>query len=695
MALAELLIELFSEEIPARMQKNAALHLEQSVCEKLKAHGLKFDNVRHFYGPRRLTLVLDQLPLKSDDIKEERRGPKVGAPDKAIEGFLRSTGLKLDDLEEKETPKGQFYFAYIFKEGRDTKDIIADFMPEIIQKFPWPKSMCWGSGKLQWVRPLHNVLCLLSDEKSSEAISLQLENVSSEACTYGHHFMDNSKKAVKNFADYAQILADAHVVFDHDAREAIILKEIDKALKQDLEAANLEWLCEGNQKKLLSEVTGLVEYPTVLIGDIAEEFQSLPNEVLDTSMRVHQKYFSVYNKHTQKITKFITIANVKARDGGAQILKGNQRVLAARLADAKYFYDLDLKKPLSEHSKMLQNVTYHADMGSQALRVQNLTASIAEIATQIGADREKAIRSASLCKADLMTEMVGEFPELQGIMGYYYAIAANEDQDIAHAIKDHYLPAGPDDVVPDRLVTIALGLADRLQQLIGFWAIDAKPTGSKDPYALRRAAIGLIRLLSENNISYSLPALIDAVAAHHMVQISDVQKADLLIFITERLKVYLRDQDIDHRVIDALLCFAPLDIAKIVTYAQILNAFLGSDAGRILLESYKRAVNILKAEESKDQMTYDIQVNSGLFADPLEGKFFTTLQAADKDIQDHLRQEAYEEAMIVFSGLKNVVFDFFENIIINSDKEELRVNRLKMLAYLRDIAHRLADFSKI
>ena len=701
--MAELLIELFSEEIPAKMQKDASSYLTKSVSEALKQAGLSFDNVRSFYGARRLTLSLDNLPLISEDVSEERRGPKVGAPDKAIEGFLRGAGVSRDALEERETPKGHFYFVNIHKKGQQTADIIAAFMPDILHKFPWPKSMRWGSGDFSWVRPLHEILCVLSEGSETNIVPFTVGGIVSGNKTGGHHFMKPALFEVCNFADYMQKLEENYVICDQEKRKELIKTKMHDLISQ-------EGLTLLEDEGLLNEVNGLVEYPVPLIGDIEERFQKLPPEVLKTSMKEHQKFFSVTNKDGN-IVKFITISNMVAADDGKKIMTGNQRVLAARLSDAAFFYNEDLKKPLQDHAQKLRNVTYHAKLGFQTDRIERIVTVAEKFADILGADRTQTRTAAILAKADLATSMVYEFPELQGIMGAYYAAQAGHDKPICDAVRDHYKPQGPSDIVPSCKVSVAVALADKLDQLIGFWAIGEKPTGSKDPYALRRAALGIIRLLIENKISVPLNDLLFYTAKNYGVTvmtadgtfvgvagndvfITDEQKNDLICFIIERLKVFLRDQNIDHKVIDALMS-SDIDISQIASRAKILNDFILSDDGKNVVESYKRATNILTAEEKKSNLSFGDVVNKTLFENDYEKDIWNCLEKVKIDIQSDLTNNQYESAMQNFGTMKKTLFAFFDNVMVNSDNADIRQNRFALLVNIRQVAHKLADFSKL
>ncbi|NKX72094.1 glycine--tRNA ligase subunit beta, partial [Rhodobacteraceae bacterium R_SAG1] len=596
----DLLIELFSEEIPARMQARAAEDLKKRVTDGLVEAGLTYAGAHALSTPRRLTLALEGVLDHSPTVREERKGPKVGAPDKAIEGFLRGAGLTRDQLEERDTPKGAVYFATIEKAGRPAADIIAEVLEDTIRNFPWPKSMRWGAGSLRWVRPLHSILCILSAEDGAEVVALDIDGITSGNTTRGHRFMAPDEITVSSFEDYATKLKRAYVVLDPAEREAAIWQDAtNQAFASGLEVVE--------DKGLLAEVAGLVEWPVVLLGSIDDEFLELPPEVLQTSMKEHQKFFSVKNPKTGRIEKFVTVANRETADNGATILAGNQKVLSARLADAKFFWENDLRTAKSEAGMSawvdnLSNVTFHNKLGTQAARIDRIAALACEIAPVVGADADLAEQAARVAKADLSSEMVYEFPELQGLMGRYYAEAAGLPSAVANACEQHYSPLGPSDDVPTEPVSVAVALADKMDTLTGFWAIDEKPTGSKDPFALRRAALGVIRLVLNNDVRVRLDSVIDAHLLRHEMaqngddpvatrlmqdmlteiadhgvfgsavrtvldafdgdlpkhieqlkeQLPDVSR-DLLSFFHDRLKVFLRDQGIRHDVIDACI----------------------------------------------------------------------------------------------------------------------------------------------
>lgn len=521
----DLLIELFSEEIPARMQARAGEDLKKRITDGLVEAGLTYASAASLTTPRRLTLAVEGLLAESPTIREERKGPKVGAPDKAVEGFLRGAGLTRDQLEERETPKGAVYFAMIEKPGRPASEIVAEVLVDTIRNFPWPKSMRWGAGSMRWVRPLHSILCILSDEAGAQVVPLEVEGIAAGDTTAGHRFMAPNRFAVTSFEDYAAKLKRAFVVLNPAERAEHIWNDAQNMAF----AAGLELVAD---KGLLAEVAGLVEWPVVLMGQIDEEFLDLPPEVLQTSMKEHQKFFSVKNPKTGRIERFITVANRETADNGATILAGNQKVLSARLADAKFFWENDLRIVQSDGFEpwveKLNAVTFHAKLGSQGERVNRIAALAHELAPVVGADSALAMMAAQACKADLSSEMVFEFPELQGLMGRYYADAAELPAEVGQASEEHYSPLGPSDDVPTAPVSVAVALADKLDTLTGFWAIDEKPTGSKDPFALRRAALGVIRLVLENSLSVALSPILLSQVKRKVSQWAEARRFGLI-----------------------------------------------------------------------------------------------------------------------------------------------------------------------
>jgi glycyl-tRNA synthetase beta chain len=681
--MAELLLELFSEEIPARMQARARDDLASLLGDKLKAAGLDFADIKTFATPRRLTAVVDGLPKRSPDVCEERKGPRIDAPEAAIGGFLKAAGLKsVDQAEVREDKKGSFYVAMLEKPGRDTSDVVAEIVPEIVRSFPWPKSMRWGAGKLRWVRPLHSVLCLFD----GKVVDFEVDGVRSGKETRGHRFMAPKSFAVKNFTDYAAKLKDAFVILDGEERATLISKTVRKL-------AEKEGLSLVEDEALLAENAGLTEWPVVLMGAFDEDFLSVPPEVLATAMKAHQKAFSL-EKGDKLANRFIVVANLKAEDRGKAITAGNERVIAARLADAKFFFDHDRKVSLEDRVTKLKEITFHEKLGSQYERVQRIFHLAREIAPLVGADPDLAERAAILAKADLLTDMVGEFPELQGVMGHYYALEHKENPVVANAIATHYKPVGPTDEVPKEPIAIAVALADKLDTLTGFWAIDEKPTGSKDPYALRRAALGVIRILLENGVR--LPLLKEFRA--HLP--GDQKKKDevarnLLAFFADRLKVYLRDQGARHDLVDAVFALGGDDLLMIVARVDALGRFLDTEDGEHLLTGTKRAINILRIEEKKDGRAHDAAPDPALLEQPEEKALAHVVDYVEDAAATAVANEDFEAAMGAMAKLRAPVDAFFDHVTVNADNPKLRENRLRLLNRIRATTQTVADFSKI
>ncbi|CUH75439.1 Glycine--tRNA ligase beta subunit [Tritonibacter multivorans] len=683
----DLLIELFSEEIPARMQAQAAEDLKKRMTDGLVEAGLTYAGAAAFSTPRRLTLAIDGLLDHSPTVREERKGPKVGAPEKAIEGFLRGAGLTMEQLEERETPKGNVYFATIEKPGRPAAEIIAEVLDTTIRNFPWPKSMRWGAGTLRWVRPLQSILCILSKDEGTEVVPFEIEGIKAGDTTKGHRFMAPAELTVRSFEDYATQLKRAFVVLNAEERaEAIWQDATNQAFALGLEVVE--------DKGLLREVAGLVEWPVVLLGAIDEEFLELPPEVLQTSMKEHQKFFSVKNPQTGRIERFVTVANRETADTGATILAGNQKVLSARLADAKFFWENDLRTAKSEVGmsawvQNLGNVTFHNKLGTQAARIDRIAALAREIAPVVGADADLAEQAARVAKADLSSEMVYEFPELQGLMGRYYAEAAGLPQEVANACELHYSPLGPSDDVPSEPVSVAVALADKIDTLTGFWAIDEKPTGSKDPYALRRAALGVTRLVLENNARVGLKEI--------FAKGFDGADADnLLSFFHDRLKVFLRDQGIRHDVIDACIAMdGNDDLTLLVKRARALEDFMKSEDGENLLQGFKRANNILTQAEDKDGVEYSFGADEKFLEDDSEKALFAALAASEGAISSAIEAEDFAAAMGGMAALRAPVDAFFEAVQVNSDNQIVRRNRLNLLSQIRKVCTQVADLTKI
>ena len=682
----QLLLELLSEEIPARMQAQAARDLERLAREKLAEAGLLPEALTTFAGPRRLTLAAEGLPPAQSDRTEERKGPRVGAPDQAIEGFLRSTGLTREQLTERDG----VYFAVIARKGRPTPQIVAEMVEQIVRSFPWPKSMTSGTSKLRWVRPLRRILCIFD----GEVVPFQIDGIPSGDLSQGHRFM-GSKQAfrARTYEDYADGLAANFVVLDPAERKARIID----AANTLCFARNLELVEDPG---LLDEVAGLTEWPVPILGDMDPAFLDLPPEVIRTSMRVHQRYFAVRNPETGKLAPhFIAVANIAATDGGKTIAEGNARVLTARLKDAQFFWENDKAQGpdgtanFDRWLKKLQGVTFHAKLGTMAERVERLTALARHIATYINVDQYVAGEAARYAKADLASGMVGEFPELQGVMGGYYAREAQLPEEIAGAIRDHYKPAGPGDAAPTAPVTVAVALADKLDTLAGFFAIGEKPTGSRDPFALRRAALGVIRILLAGQVRAPLRQLLAGAQAPTAIPVDD-----LAAFFADRLKVQLRDEGKRHDLVDAVFALGDDDIVRIVARVEALDGFLKSQDGANLLAGFKRAANILRAEIKKnpgEADSYAGAVDPGLFAAEEERALHAALEAAAPRVATELQAEHFEAAMAALAGLRAPVDAFFEQVLVNADDAAVRQNRLRLLSQVQGAMGQVADFSLV
>lgn len=696
----DLLLELFSEEIPARMQAKAADDLRKMVTDKLVAEGLVYEGAKAFATPRRLALTVHGIPARQPDLKDERKGPKVGAPDAAVQGFLKATGLKsLDEAKiQKDPKKGDFYVALIEKNGRPAIDVIAEILPVMVRTFPWPKSMRWGErsakpGALQWVRPLHSIIATFGMEtEDPDVVTFDVAGIEAGQVTRGHRFMAPAEFSVRRFEDYEAKLFDARVVLDPQRRKDIILADAKElAFAQGFELVE--------DQVLLDEVSGLVEWPVVLMGSFDEDFLSIPGEVIRATIRNNQKCFVVNDPKTGKLAnKFILVANIEASDGGKAIVAGNERVIRARLSDAKFFYDSDLKTKLEDRLPKFEQIVFHEKLGTQAERIARIERLAAEIAplvvpTAQGAEKEKLVekakRAARLAKADLLTEVVGEFPEVQGLMGKYYALAQGEDASVAQAIEDHYKPQGPNDRVPNDPVAIAVALADKIDILTGFWAIDEKPTGSKDPFALRRAALGVIRLAVDNGIRLQL---LDVFAK--AAKLSNA--TDLLSFFADRLKVQLRDQGARHDLVDAVFALGGEDdLLMVVRRVEALGKFLDTDDGKNLLAGTKRASNILAIEEKKDKRTFDGAPDSKLFVADEEKTLASAIDQVKKEASAAVAKEDFAAAMTEMAKLRPAVDAFFDKVKVNDDNPQVRENRLKLLNEIRAATRAVADFSKI
>ncbi|AVC48498.1 glycine--tRNA ligase subunit beta [Rhizobium leguminosarum] len=699
-----LLLELRSEEIPARMQRKAAGDLKKLVTDALVEAGLSYEGAREYWTPRRLALDIHGLTARSADVREERKGPRTDANEKAIEGFLRGAGLSsVSEAQVVSDPKkGDFYVAVISKPGRATEEIVTDVMPGIIRDFPWPKSMRWGKasskpGALRWVRPLQSIVCTFGPEhEETTVIPFEIDGITASNITYGHRFHAPDAITVRRFDDYAANLEKAKVILDAERRKDIILHDA-----RDIAFANGLELVED--EGLLEEVSGLVEWPQVLMGSFEEDYLSIPSEIIRLTIKTNQKCFVTRKQGEETLSnKFILVSNIQASDGGKEIVHGNGKVVRARLSDALHFwkrdqgnlpdletltasaakFGLDIKKPLDQRMAKLDalDVTFHAKLGTQGARVARIQALAKELAKITGADAALVDRAAVLAKADLRTEAVGEFPELQGLMGRKYAALQGEDASVAAAIEDHYKPQGPSDRVPEDRVAITIALADKLDTLIGFWAIDEKPTGSKDPFALRRAALGVVRILLERKIR--LPLL------------ATTRDGDLLSFFHDRLKVYLRDQGARHDLIDAVLTSDADDLLMVARRVEALTAFITSEDGKNLLAGTKRATQLLAAEEKKGTVIAD-GVSEALLKLDAEKELFAAISSASKDASDAVAGEDFRSAMEALSKLRGPVDRFFEDVLVNDEDAAIRANRLALLRLIREATGTVADFSKI
>ena len=685
--MAELLLELFSEEIPARMQARAAQDLTKLVTDGLKAADLGFDKVEALVTPRRLTLIVDGLPEKQPDLREERRGPRADAPEKAINGFLAGNGVTLDQCEKRETPKGVFLFAIVEQKGRAASEVINDIIEDAMNKLPWPKSMRWADQKIRWVRQLDRILCLFD----GKVIPVTYGPVTAGDTTRGHRFLAPAEFSVANAADYKEKLRAAKVMLDREERKQVILEGAKK-----LAASEGFALLEDNG--LLEEVCGLVEWPVPVMGMVDDQFMDIPREVLETSMREHQKYFVVEDKAGKLAARFITVSNMVTADKNAKIIAGNERVLRARLHDAKFFWDQDRKVTLQSRLPKLDNIVFHAKLGSLAERVMRLRGLARELSADIpNCDVKLADRAAEIGKADLVSQMVFEFTELQGLMGKYYAENDGEAPEVANAIAEHYAPAGPSDMCPTAPVSVALALAEKLDTLAGFFAIDEKPTGSKDPFALRRAALGVIRLVLENGLRLPLGRIFAFAVSQYPADIRrDEAVEDLLAFFADRLKVHLREQGVRHDLVSAVFALdGEDDLVRLLARVEALSDFVSGESGVNLMAGYKRASNILRIEEKKDGTSYDADVSADLLSLEEERKLYEALIDVRHKALPLLRDEDYAAAMTEFARLREPVDTFFEKVTVNSDNADERANRLKLLAQIRTALHDIADFSKI
>ncbi len=682
--MAELLLELFGEEIPARMQARAADDLKRLVRAGLESAELPVEAVEAHVTPRRLILHITGLPLAQPDVREEKRGPKVDAPEKAIEGFLRGNGVSRDQCEERDLPKGRFLFAIVERQGRPTGDVLAEILPSSLTDLPWPKSMRWGTGNTRWVRPLHSIIALFD----GAVVPLSFAGIESGDQTQGHRFHAPETITVADFADYREKLAAANVVIDAAERR----RRIADGAGQLAQAAGLELVADDG---LVAEIAGLVEWPVPMLGNFDRRFLDVPAEVLVTTMKVNQKYLSLRDGDGNLAANFITVANLQAQDGGKQIIAGNEYVLTARLADAEFFWTQDKKKSLESRLPALDDMVFHAKLGSVREKVGRLEKLAAALARFVpGADGEKAGRAAHLCKADLVSDMVYEFPEVQGVMGRYYALNDGEGEDVADAILQHYSPAGPSDDCPTAPTAVCLALADKLDILVGFWAIDEKPTGSRDPFALRRSALGVIRMVLENRLRLPLRAAF-AVAMDGYV-LDTAPDGSLLDFFADRLKVHLRGQGVRHDLIQAVFALGGEDdLVRLIARVEALDGFLGSEDGANLLVAYRRAANILRIEEKKDGVAHDGAVDASLLQQTEETALSSALAQAVEQIDGALADEDFARAMTAMAALRQPVDQFFDAVTVNTDESALRDNRLRLLSGIRATLHKVADFSEI
>jgi glycyl-tRNA synthetase beta chain len=702
----DLLLELLSEEIPARMQARAAEDLRKLVTDRLVAAGLLYEGAKAFVTPRRLALAVQGLPVRQPDVKEEKKGPRVGAPEGAIQGFLRAAGFKsIAEAKVQPDKKGDFYVAVIEKPGRPAIDVIAAIVPEVVKTFPWPKSMRWGAqsakpGALGWVRPLHSIVATFGPEtEEPEIVPFAVDGIAAGDETRGHRFMDPQPFKVRRLEDYASKLEHAKVVLDPERRKEMILADA-----KNLAFAQGYELVED--AGLLAEVAGLVEWPVVLMGSFEEAFLNIPGEVIRATIRNNQKCFVLRDPRTaQLVNKFILVANIEAEDGGKAIIAGNERVIRARLADAKFFYETDLKTRLEDRLPKFEHIVFHEKLGTQWDRIKRIEGLAAELAPVVGADVERTERAARLAKADLLTEVVGEFPELQGLMGKYYALAQGEEASVAAACEDHYKPLGPNDRVPTEPVAIAVALADKIDTLVGFWTINEKPTGSKDPYALRRAALGVIRIALSCRCDLVPRSLFEIHVRRIRPGLSDIEISEagdsFEDFFHERLKVQLRDEGARHDLVDAVLYLrsTATGIVSIVRRVEALGRFLETEDGRNLLAGYKRATNIVRIEEKKDGRLYEDWSEPALYRQDEERELAKAIEVTREEASQAVALEDFEAAMRAMAKLRPHVDAFFDKVTVNvadgAEKNELRENRLKLLNEIREATRTVADFSHI
>lgn len=696
--MAELLLELFSEEIPSGAQIRAAEDFKKLFAAKFAAAGLGYDSLECYTTPRRIAVVVDGLPVASEASCEERRGPRVDAPAQAIDGFLKSSGLQLDQLEKRATPKGDFYFAIIQQEAKAVSHILVEIIQDIISSYTWPKSMKWGSYNIRWIRPLHSILCVFNNA----VLPVSFGHIEASDITRGHRFLGNEEFTVDDFADYEAKLRKHYVILKQEERQQIIHRDSTKLAEK---VASVVKSDDG----LLAEVANLVEWPVVLMGRIEEKFMLVPPEVLVVTLRSHQRYFCLLNSHGKLAHYFITVSNMITHDEGAQVISGNERVLRARLEDAKFFWDQDRRHSLESRVAGLEKVIFHARLGTVAEKVERIIEMAKFIAVWVPhANLVLAERAAKLCKADLATGMVGEFPELQGLMGSYYAIESKEDEEVAAAIKEHYSPVGSGDSCPTAPLSVAVAISDKIDSMVGLFAIDEKPTGSRDPFALRRAALGVIRIILENNLRIPLKLVLEKAISKYPQSIFKVNKSEkpkekqerivieLMEFFADRLRVLLKDQDIRHDIIESVFDEGSEDdLTRLVNKAKALSVFLNSEDGTNLLAAYKRATNIVQIEEKKDAVSYRGQPSASLLAEDPERKIFSLFNDLKPIILEGLKNESFELVMHELAKLRKPVDEFFDSVKVNDEDAHLRKNRLLLLAQFREFLNNVANFSKI
>ncbi len=689
--MADLIFEIFSEEIPARMQVPACESLRKSFEEKLGGMGIFYRSCKSFVTPRRLVLFADGLSLTQEDSVAERKGPKIDANDSAIEGFLRSTGLTKDQLTIKATPKGDFYFAIVRQKGRPTTEILKDVLEDIMNNFSWPKSMRWADYNTRWVRPIQNIACVFGNE----VLDINFGHLKANDKTFGHRFLGHGEIKISTFDNYEKDLERNFVLLDQARRKKLIQEEVSTLAKS-------KGLSLIEDEALLNEVTGLVEWPCVMMGEIDEEFMHLPEEVLITTVRINQKYFCLRDAGKKLSRNFIFVANIKPASGNQQIIDGNQRVLRARLSDAKFFFRVDKEKGLESFTPKLSDMIFHAKIGSVLERAERIVEITADIIKEIGSDKkELAIRAAQLCKADLASGMVGEFPELQGVMGYYYALGSGEKDVIAHAIKDHYSPLGPNDKVPLGSISASVALAEKIEAIVSLFAAGERATGSKDPYALRRLALGIIRIIEENKISIQLtPILRKALKLLPSAALKSVNRDELIgelnEFLSDRIKHQLKSQNYPQDVINCILGQPEeLDIVQLKNKVIILGQYIQSPQGAETIDAFKRALNILQIEQKKDKTEYRPNPSSSAFVEGAEKTLFKALEEVESGLKTSLKEDDFKTSLITLTKLPTYINNFFDNTTINADDRKLRDNRLKLSSYIVTTFLKVADFTKL